>query len=157
VVVGTPSWGTEKFVGMSGEPMCTSEPAHVSTWLEPIPESVAGARRFVMDALRDVTPAVEDCELMVSELATNAVRHGRSLFRVGVYLLQGPVRVEVSDYNSRLPVEGKTGPDAQSGRGLQIVEALSQRWGVRADFEGKTVWFEVGRYEAVSGDARPNS
>jgi anti-sigma regulatory factor (Ser/Thr protein kinase) len=112
--------------------------------MDPLPENVAAARRFVVDSLTGAHHGVDDCELLVSELATNAVRHGRSMFRVGVYRRNGPVRIEVSDHNARLPVEGGATADAQSGRGLQIVDALSLRWGVRPESEGKTVWFEVG-------------
>jgi anti-sigma regulatory factor (Ser/Thr protein kinase) len=112
--------------------------------MDPLPENVAAARRFVVDSLAGARDGVDDCELLVSELATNAVRHGRSMFRIGVYRRDGPIRIEVSDHNDRLPVQGGAGPEAQSGRGLQIVDALSARWGVRPDFEGKTVWFEVG-------------
>jgi anti-sigma regulatory factor (Ser/Thr protein kinase) len=123
--------------------MSTNGAAQLSPWLDPVPGNVAEARRFVTEALAGRKGPLDDCELMVSELATNAVRHGRSMFRVGVYRQGGPVRVEVSDYNSRLPVESAAGTDAQSGRGLQIVDSLSSRWGVRPEAEGKTVWFEL--------------
>jgi anti-sigma regulatory factor (Ser/Thr protein kinase) len=129
-------------VGLPDDPVHMNQATHLSAWLDPQPDSVAVARRFVVDSLGGTAAELDDCELMVSELATNAVRHGRSMFRVGVYRLDGPIRVEVSDYNSRLPVKAGVSPDAQSGRGLQIVDALSSRWGVRPEAEGKTVWFE---------------
>jgi len=134
-------------VGLSNEPAPINVAGHLSAWLDPLPGNVAEARRFVVDSLRGQAAQLndyemDDCELMVSELATNAVRHGRSMFRVAVYRLDGPIRIEVSDFNSRLPVEGAAGADAQSGRGLQIVGALASRWGVRPEDEGKTVWFE---------------
>lgn len=129
-------------MGPPNDPVERNQATHLSAWLDPQPDNVAVARRFVVDSLGGKTAELDDCELMVSELATNAVRHGRSMFRIGVYRLDGPIRIEVSDYNSRLPVEAGVSPDAQSGRGLQIVDALSSRWGVRPEAEGKTVWFE---------------
>jgi anti-sigma regulatory factor (Ser/Thr protein kinase) len=120
--------------------------AHFTPWLDPVPGAVAEARRFVVGVLsarREKGDDLDDCELMVSELATNAVRHGRSMFRVGVSGGPGPIRIEVSDCNPRLPGEGGASPDAESGRGLQIVGTLAARWGVREEREGKTIWFEL--------------
>jgi hypothetical protein len=51
-----------------------------------------------------------------------------------------------------LPVPAGAATDAQSGRGLQIVDALAVRWGVRPEREGKTVWFEIA---PMSGDGVP--
>jgi anti-sigma regulatory factor (Ser/Thr protein kinase) len=141
-----PSAGTTRQVGMASEPVWMNGSTHFTPWLDPVPGAVAEARRFVVGVLgkrRDEGNDLDDCELMVSELATNAVRHGRSMFRVGVSGTPGPIRVEVSDCNPRLPVEGGAPLDAQSGRGLQIVDTLSARWGVREEREGKTVWFEL--------------
>jgi anti-sigma regulatory factor (Ser/Thr protein kinase) len=138
-----PLAGRTPRVGPLGEPTWLRGAAQLSPWLDPVPGNVAEARRFVAEALAGRGGSLDDCELMVSELATNAVRHGRSMFRVGVHRLGQPIRIEVSDCNSRLPVEGAAGTDAQSGRGLQIVDTLSARWGVRPEAEGKTVWFEL--------------
>ncbi|WP_307825202.1 ATP-binding protein [Streptomyces sp. M2CJ-2] len=84
-------------------------------------------------------------ELAVSELLANVIRHvpGR---RCGIcFLLQpGGVRVEVSDRCPRLPVPGAGDTLAEGGRGLLLVEAVTDRWGVTPHPAGggKTVWFE---------------
>ncbi|MGW5210232.1 ATP-binding protein [Streptomyces sp. NPDC004051] len=97
-------------------------------------------------------------ELAVSELLANVIRHvpGR---RCGIcFLLQpGGVRVEVSDRCPRLPVPGAGDTLAEGGRGLLLVGAVTDRWGVTphpAD-GGKTVWFECGRSPAPRPTPRP--
>ncbi|MEU6093418.1 ATP-binding protein [Streptomyces sp. NPDC047079] len=91
--------------------------------------------------------ARESVELVVSELATNAVRHGRvpgRYFEVAmVYDGEKTVEVEVSDASSHRPVAADPGPEATSGRGLLLVTALAQSWGVRDRVVGKTVWARV--------------
>lgn len=88
--------------------------------------------------------------LVVAELAVNAVRHGGLPgrdFRLGLRLLPGAVRVEVTDTRpERLPARpSQPGDDSgAAGRGLLLVEAFADRWGwtVRDGFT-KTVWAEV--------------
>ena len=91
-----------------------------------------------------------DVALLVSELATNAVLHARSDFRVMVCARGDRIRVEVGDRNARLPSPATVPPAAYSGRGLMIVQELSMAWGVESHADdGKTIWFEV-RAGAVS-------
>lgn len=91
---------------------------------------------------------------IVAELAANAVAHGRVRgrdFRLGVALYGGGavLRIEVSDARAEfLPPEPGSAPvpdaDRESGRGLLIVEALADRWGVSpGPFPCKTVWAEL--------------
>jgi anti-sigma regulatory factor (Ser/Thr protein kinase) len=84
-------------------------------------------------------------ELALTELLANVVRHvpGRRC-RICFLLLPGAVRVEVSDGCPRLPVPGCGNLLADSGRGLLLVEAVTDRWGVTQcpTGGGKTVWFE---------------
>jgi anti-sigma regulatory factor (Ser/Thr protein kinase) len=81
---------------------------------------------------------------MVSELATNAIRHARAEFELSVANVDGEIRVEVSDGAGGQPRMRNAGPDDVTGRGLQIVNLLSEAWGVehRPD-SGKTVWFTI--------------
>ncbi|MER5551535.1 ATP-binding protein [Streptomyces sp. NPDC002793] len=86
--------------------------------------------------------------LVVGELAANAVTHGLVPGRDALLRLSrvaaGRLRVEVSDTRSeRLPVPSAGSPaDAEAGRGLVLVAALSEEWGVapREGAPGKTVW-----------------
>lgn len=109
------------------------------------PESVAAARRFAIEALAQIDPQARDAvELMVSELATNAVQHARTAFDLTIRYARGEVRVEVTDSSGGRPTMRSPAPDEPSGRGLQIVNMLSHDWGVeRGTGSGKTVWFRI--------------
>jgi anti-sigma regulatory factor (Ser/Thr protein kinase) len=134
-----------------------------------IPQSVHAARRFATDALSGSSASVlEAVELMVSELATNCIRHERTSFHITILGSTQEVRVEVTDSGSGTPTMRSPGPDEPSGRGLQIVDMLSDSWGVEPeDPSGKTVWFtmpaatamapaseESGSRRRISEDAR---
>ncbi len=56
---------------------------------------------------------------------------------------QSRLRVEVTDSSDALPMQRDYAPSAPTGRGLMIVDALADRWGVDTDESGKTVWFEL--------------
>jgi anti-sigma regulatory factor (Ser/Thr protein kinase) len=110
-----------------------------------IPQSVHAARRFAIDALSG-SPAstIEAVELMVSELATNCIRHERASFHITILGTTKEIRIEVTDSGSGTPTMRSPGPDEPSGRGLQIVDMLSGTWGVEPEQpSGKTVWFTM--------------
>jgi len=112
------------------------------------PEGASFARRAMARAAelwlldREMT---ETALLLVSELATNAIRHGTPPVRLSLRLDSDKLRVEVTDSSPTLPELGTPGPDQTSGRGLQIVQQLAARWGSSASRTrlGKTVWFEL--------------
>lgn len=79
--------------------------------------------------------------LVLSELATNAVLHAGAPFVLRAWYDGHTLRLEVEDTSSRLPSLLQGG--VMSGRGLHIVEALSQRWGAELRGDGKVVWAEV--------------
>jgi anti-sigma regulatory factor (Ser/Thr protein kinase) len=110
-----------------------------------IPQSVHAARRFATDALAGLpADALETIELMVSELATNCIRHERMSFYVTISRLQREIRIEVTDSGSGVPMMRSPGPNDPSGRGLQIVDMLSDEWGIEPEVPaGKTVWFSL--------------
>jgi anti-sigma regulatory factor (Ser/Thr protein kinase) len=115
------------------------------------PDSVRRARRFAVDALRgETTELVERVELMVSELATNAIVHAGAPFAVAVTVGDRQVRVEVADGGAGEPTVRDITPASPSGRGLHIVGSLADAWGVDDRPDGKTVWFVV---ERTPGDA----
>jgi anti-sigma regulatory factor (Ser/Thr protein kinase) len=109
------------------------------------PGSVPAARRFATDALSDTPPELQQVvELMVSELATNGIRHGRSSFELAIHRTVDRIRVEVTDRAGGMPIMRTPTPDDLTGRGLRIVDMLSECWGVeRRTAVGKTVWFTV--------------
>lgn len=111
------------------------------------PDSARLARRFVEATLAgwDCDELVEPARLLVSELVGNAVGHAQSTVDLVVVLLEDRVRVEVTDdCDQRLRRRASQELDL-SGRGIAIVETLSQSWGVRDRDVGKTVWFELPR------------
>lgn len=124
------------------------------------PESVPAARRFAGDLLDRAPESI--CQvtvLLVSELATNAVRHaGGPEFRVEVRYspAEGRLWVGVTDSSVDLPVLPRPSVTAEHGRGLRLVAALAENWGAgrRRDAHEKTVWFEL-RHPPVGEAARP--
>ena len=108
------------------------------------------ARKFVTEALErwDCESALDTVQLLVSELVTNAVVHAGSKPNVAVLLLPHAIRVEVADdAASGLAPRDATDSD-ESGRGLFLLDELSSAWGVDASDDGKTVWFEVPRFDS---------
>ena len=109
-------------------------------------EAVTDARRFAIRVVGDVgRELTDDIAVMVSELASNSVRHGNSQFSVDVERDDRHIRVAVTDAAPGAPTVRNPTPLESSGRGLQIVGALADDWGVtpRRDGPGKTVWFTV--------------
>ncbi len=112
------------------------------------PEGASVARRAMARAGelwrldREVT---ETAMLLVSELATNAIRHGSPPVRLSLRLTSGRLRVEVTDASPAPPRLGRADPEQAGGRGLQLVQELAARWGSQASVSrlGKTVWFEL--------------
>ncbi|HEY5251397.1 MAG TPA: ATP-binding protein [Acidimicrobiales bacterium] len=110
--------------------------------------SVGEARRFIADALADLTGEIIDAAaLMVSELATNALVHAAADFEVTIDITERSVSVEVTDAGKGVPTLRWPEDSDPHGRGLHIVEELSDRWGTRAgsDGSGKSVWFTIDR------------
>jgi two-component sensor histidine kinase len=123
------------------------------THLSSHPTSAAAARRFVRDVLvrwRGGGPDEEAILLCTDELVTNAIIHVASDIEVVVRREHGAVRVEVHDSSARPPLRRLPPPEAESGRGLQLVEALATRWGVSPLDSGKAVWFEMQDHEVAS-------
>ena len=125
------------------------------------PEAVTAARRFVREVLSGTSPdALEAAELMTSELATNCVRHARTGFALAISAA-GDIRIEVRDTGGGSPKVLSPEPREPSGRGLRIVEALAEDWGVISASSGKTVWFTLlqsGPADSTvttASDARP--
>jgi anti-sigma regulatory factor (Ser/Thr protein kinase) len=107
--------------------------------------SATAARDFVERVLQGWGRhgLVEDARLLVSELVINAVVHAGSVSSVHVDDRDGTVRVEVRDESPLLPEIQPFSPSAPSGRGLMIVSALADSWGVDAAEDHKVVWFEL--------------
>jgi anti-sigma regulatory factor (Ser/Thr protein kinase) len=110
--------------------------------------SVAHARRFVRDMLGNAHPALHDAELCTSELVTNSVTHSASQNggRVTVTVAVGArlVQVSVADDGAEDPgPHVRDEPYAEDGRGLHIVAAVADEWGMETEDGGTTTWFRL--------------
>ncbi|MEV6593204.1 ATP-binding protein [Streptomyces acidicola] len=119
-----------------------------SVLLSSTPRGARLARLLATEQLRTWGLPLHPADLVVAELAANAATHGRVPgrdFRLTLNVVGDTLRVEVTDTRGdRLPQPGAAGADAESGRGLLLVEALADRWGItRGPHPRKTVWAEV--------------
>ena len=107
---------------------------------------VARARRLTVEWAHREGCDPEDAALLVTELATNALRHGGPGVDLWVRPVDAGLRVEIVDGRSdALPRVRRPDADAEGGRGLLIVQALARAWGTDRLTAGKCVWFELGR------------
>lgn len=124
------------------------DPADGEVRLPSRPESAAAARRLALCVVTrqwGLSPQLaEYAVLLVSELVGNAVRHtGARVFGLRMLRRRGWIRVEVRDPSRGLPCLMPVHELDVSGRGLYLVDKLSDRWGVDLLPRGKTTWFEM--------------
>ncbi len=120
------------------------DPRRIATWDLPADPAVVSEVRA--SALRQLTDwgldeAAFAAELILSELVTNAVRHGTGPIRVRL-LHDRTLICEVSDTSSTAPHLRRAASTDEGGRGLFLVAQLSQTWGTRYLSEGKVIWAE---------------
>ncbi|MDT9696449.1 SpoIIE family protein phosphatase [Streptomyces sp. P17] len=111
------------------------------------PEALTQARHMIRAAVRawGSGERADEIELVADELITNALMHTEGSAIVTLRVLTGAgrrLRVEVEDSSSALPRRREAGADGVSGRGLLLVELLTDVWGVEARGGGKAVWCE---------------
>lgn len=142
-------------------PLCSSSTGHnpdvdrpsTSGSFEAEAISIPRARHFVGTAIGDWSDDEQrfDVLLLVTELASNAVQHGRTPFDVTVELHPDGVTVAVTDGNPRMPQPCMVPDDALSGKGLVLVDSLATTWGSERRIGGKVVWFTLSTAEASTG------
>jgi anti-sigma regulatory factor (Ser/Thr protein kinase) len=126
-------------------------PAVTIRHLSPVPEEARTARQFVRELLLswDLTYLTDDAEMIIAELVGNAVRHGTRVsspavpasLRLCLLRRAGEIMLAVTDPNAEAPQPRTPGWTGESGRGLQIVGALSYLWGWSPmEGHGKAVW-----------------
>jgi anti-sigma regulatory factor (Ser/Thr protein kinase) len=111
------------------------------------PRAAQRARAFIAYELADVLvdDALDTAKLLVSELVTNSLTHAASAVQVECVSAASAVTVRVSDADTGPMVSGRVGPElAEGGRGLVLVEKLSEAWGTEHSGGRKTVWFRLG-------------
>ena len=113
------------------------------------PAAPAQARRRVRDAIRSwqVPVDLDAALLLTSELVTNAIRHeagqGAQPVVLAIASSRGRLRVDVHDTSRSLPAVAEVPADAETGRGLLLVETLSDEWGFYRTPAGKAVYFTL--------------
>lgn len=109
-------------------------------------DSARAARAMARDAcVGHVTAVVlEDVALVVSELVTNAIMHGDGEIQLRLQVDSGSIVVGVQDTGANRPQVPADGAGNESGRGMTLVAAVAQDWGVRALGDGKEVWCVLG-------------
>jgi anti-sigma regulatory factor (Ser/Thr protein kinase) len=120
--------------------ICSTLPTH--------PHSPREARRRVVKMCYGLSAeTVATAQLLVSELVTNAVVHGKGPIGLRVSRDEGMVRVEISDARDQTPrlIQPISEPQAEAGRSLFLLDALANAWGtIPAGGHGpKTTWFEL--------------
>jgi anti-sigma regulatory factor (Ser/Thr protein kinase) len=116
----------------------------VSEVFVPVTAAAPAARRFVRSTLTawGLQRLIEDATLATSEIASNAVKHAVSPFRLRISRDHAVLRVTVEDVAPVPPVPRTATDEDFGGRGLAIVERVANRWGCDALSNGKAVWAE---------------
>jgi anti-sigma regulatory factor (Ser/Thr protein kinase) len=112
---------------------------------------VPAARHFVLDLGWLAGEARDRLAILISELVTNAVLHAGTAFRVKAVMYPACIRIEVFDDSLAPPVMGDRETSLSRGRGLMVVDALSDNWGFDPINHGKVVWFELERLPLIAG------
>ncbi|MEU6097000.1 ATP-binding protein [Streptomyces sp. NPDC047079] len=126
-----------------------SQPSrHCTVELQALPSRIGQVRRIVSAQLRywHLDPLIDRASLGVTELLTNVHLHAQpdKTCTVEMELLLDRLTVSVHDHDPRLPELREPDPTATSGRGLAMVAAIADSWGVRPDGDsGKVVWFAL--------------
>ncbi|MGH4035825.1 ATP-binding protein [Actinomycetota bacterium Odt1-20B] len=126
-----------------------SQPSrHCTVELQALPSRIGQVRRIVSAQLRywHLDPLIDHAALGVTELLTNVHRHAEpdKVCTVEIELLLDRLTISVHDHDPHLPVVRDAEPFATSGRGLAMVAAVSESWGVRPQGDaGKIVWFTL--------------
>jgi CheY-like chemotaxis protein len=119
--------------------------------LGPDVSDISVGRRFVVDscAMWGCDAAIEEAKLVVAELATNAIIHAGGRCELRIRFAEGVLRIEVQDGTPVPPDIRAADEDAEHGRGLLIVSAVSMAWGVSSlGPRGKVVWAELAVEDA---------
>ncbi|WP_345642566.1 ATP-binding protein [Streptomyces tremellae] len=136
-----------------------SQPSrHCTVELHALPSRIGQVRRIISAQLRywRLDPLIDHAALGLTELLTNVHRHAQPDKRctVDVELLLDRLTVSVSDHDPRMPNLTDAATYDTCGRGLALIAAVSQSWGVSRSAGGKSVWFTL---PAPPGAAAPPS
>ncbi|MGN6867684.1 MAG: ATP-binding protein [Solirubrobacteraceae bacterium] len=133
--------------------MTAQAPTRLELQLLPTPHTPTVARRRLVERFgADLdSHALQDAQLLTSELVTNAVLHGRGPIELTMLLDETHLTVDVTDHGGGFEraARGPRALDAVGGHGLNIVDALASRWGIQHG--SSHVWFELERHQRRPG------
>lgn len=140
----------EQLLARATIPGVSAADPSVHLQLEPTPTAARLARRFFSEHATGLdTGAKQSAAVCVSELVTNGVLHARTPITFGVTLGKSALLITVADGSDGRPERPPHDDERTSGRGLMLVDALADGWGIlEADGGGKTVWFTLPRAAA---------
>lgn len=128
--------------------------------LGPNVSDVGLARRFVVTHCErwGCEDVVEDAQLVVSELVTNALVHAESRCQLGIAFRGGWLRIEIRDGGVGGPEVQAADAQSEHGRGLLLVSAMTSAWGVEPlEPAGKIVWAELRSAAGPAADAEDSA
>ncbi|MBL1096747.1 ATP-binding protein [Streptomyces coffeae] len=134
---------------------------HCTVELQALPSRIGQVRRIVSAQLRywHLDPLIDPAALGVTELLTNVHRHAEpeKQCTVEIVLMLDRLTVSVRDQDPRLPRLRTIDPVSTHGRGLALVAAVSQSWGMHArdDGSGKVVWFTLAVPQPTTAATSP--
>lgn len=151
---------------VSGTSMRAVSGMHCAVEFQALPSRIGQVRRIVSAQLRywRLDPLIDPAALGLTELLANVHRHATSDKHCTIEIAFAWERLTISvrDHDPRLPSvrtgSGTSCGTATSGRGLELVAAVSDSWGMRAqdDGSGKTVWFTLPVHSAEAADPPPS-
>ncbi len=116
------------------------------TWELPADATAPGQARWHLRQLLSGTEEAIDAELVVTELITNAWRHGRGPIRLHADIRSDGLLLRVcsaSDDEPTVRVDSDSGADDSGGRGLLLIEELTTAWGFEREGEQLCVWAQI--------------
>ncbi|MFJ2647310.1 ATP-binding protein [Streptomyces sp. NPDC087420] len=121
---------------------------HCTVELQALPSRIGQVRRIISAQLRywHLDPLIDPTALGVTELLTNVHRHAQpdKMCTVDIALLLDRLTVSVSDHDPRVPTVNDAELLDTGGRGLALIAAVSESWGIRPEGElGKSIWFTL--------------
>src|SRR4051794_3073741 len=122
------------------------EPRRIRVRLRPVPDACRQVRKVVTQACAawQRTEFSSTAALVATELVANVVRHAHTTMEFTLGLRDGGLCVAVRDFSRRLPRTADPDVRDAGGRGLHLVRALSESWGVLPVSDGKVVWTRIG-------------
>jgi len=126
--------------------------------LDSTPESVRISRELVRSTLHSIdTDLVEVAAILTDEMVTNAIKHGRPPISLAIESDNEGIAISVADSGPGFPIARTVSRTAEDGRGLMIIDVLSDEWGVVPLYQGKQVWIRLHVRDVLTGAAMPLS